>query len=172
MRSASVAEPEAFAPDERGAAWPEMLICYSVCLWRDEKHSYQIHWRGGTSEGDWSRCRLAWQQSRARRLTDGTVLREAFLLSAFLWKERTKCSPFCVMDVLSINNLQGQTLWIFHIVSLCCAGSQSYLLGGVHKMPPEPFPRWLYVHFAMHASAFVNLGNRCSTWWFWTHGDV
>lgn len=31
---------------------------------------------------------------------------------------------------------------------------------------------WLYVQFGMYVSAFVNLRNRCSTCWFWTHGDV
>lgn len=31
---------------------------------------------------------------------------------------------------------------------------------------------WLYMQFGMYVSAFVNLRNRCSTWWFWTHGDV
>lgn len=54
----------------------EMLICYSVCLWHDEKHSFQIHWRRSILERDWSCCSLAWQQSRAWRLTNRTVLRK------------------------------------------------------------------------------------------------
>lgn len=33
-----------------GGCVVEMLICYSVCPWRDEKHSYQIHWRRGILE--------------------------------------------------------------------------------------------------------------------------
>lgn len=32
--------------------------------------------------------------------------------------------------------------------------------------------RRLYVQFGMYVIAFVNRRNRCSTWWFWTHGDV
>lgn len=66
-----------------GGCVVEMLICYSVCLWHDEKHSYQIHWRRGILGRDWSCCWLAWQQSRAWRLSDRNVHRKAFVLPVF-----------------------------------------------------------------------------------------
>lgn len=95
-----------------------MLICYSVCLWHDEKHSYQIHWRRGILGRDWSCCWLAWQQSRAWRLSDRNVHRKAFVLPVFSSERgmtQKKKTVFVLLicigsavDIVLINYVKGK----------------------------------------------------------------
>lgn len=123
----------------------EMLICYSVCLWQDEKHSHQIHWRRGILKRDCSCCWLAWQQSRALQLHN--AFQKAVMTSVFsLNGEDEKlfvlliCSIFTA-DIGFINNARGkeyvgesfENINVSYVV-------QAFVDSSVFGQIPAPFP--------------------------------